>query len=104
MAERRRRYVRFQQLVGMEVYTEEGNKVGTVRDVTFDPETGDLKRLIVVVTEESPGGLIPIPGVEEKRVENLNAAAVKAVGDIVIVEARGRSEEEKKRSKEEGEE
>ncbi len=104
MAEVQRRYVRFQQLVGMEVYTEDGHRVGTVRDVTFDPETGDLRRLIVVVTEESGGGLIPLPGVEEKRVENIDAGAVKAVGDIVIVERPGRSRERETTEVEEVEE
>ncbi|WP_456483796.1 PRC-barrel domain-containing protein [Methanopyrus kandleri] len=102
--EYRRRYVRFQRLLGMEVFTEDGRRVGTVEDVTFDPKTGDLVRFLVTITEQpSGGGLLPLPGGGGRRTETIDAGLVKAVGDIIIVESpeKASSGEEGKRKKQE---
>ncbi|WP_456481769.1 PRC-barrel domain-containing protein [Methanopyrus sp.] len=102
--EYRKRYVRFQRLLGMEVFTEDGRRVGTVEDVTFDPKTGDLVRFLVTVTEQpSGGGLLPLPGGGGRRTETVDASLVKAVGDIIIIESpeKGSSGGEGKRKKKE---
>ncbi|WP_457615147.1 PRC-barrel domain-containing protein [Methanopyrus sp.] len=98
--EYKKRYVRFQRLLGMEVFTEDGRRVGTVEDVTFDPKTGDLVRFLVIVTEQSSsGGLLPLPSGGGRRTEAIDAKLVKAVGDIIIIES-----PEKASSGEEGKE
>ncbi|WP_157665858.1 PRC-barrel domain-containing protein [Methanopyrus sp. KOL6] len=86
--EYKKRYVRFQRILGMEVFTEDGRRVGTVEDVTFDPKTGDLVRFLVTVTNQpSGGGLLPLPGGGGRRTETVDAELVKAVGDIIIIES-----------------
>ncbi len=100
----KQKFIPFRKLLGMDVYTEEGEWMGNVEDVTFNQSDGSLSKYIIVRTEKKSGGFIPVlSGAEGEEMLTVNAEDVKAIGDIVIVRSRPRAEREEREESEEEE-
>ena len=73
---------RLTNLTGIEIYTEDGCRVGELEDIVIDPENGKIL-----------GILIPKPSKKFLKRTNLDTetkimlpyAAIKSIGDIVLV-------------------
>lgn len=70
--------IRGKDIMGKTVVSKEGRKFGMVGDVTFDPGTGELLRIILANTTQYAKNLL---GTELK----VPFSAVVSVGDFVIV-------------------
>ncbi len=73
--------VRLSRLQGQEVFTEEGERVGAIADITLDPTTGKVLTLLI---DKLNSGFTEKIGVNGKGL-SISFKAVKAVGDIVIL-------------------
>jgi len=71
------------ELVGKNVLTKEGKRLGAVRDITFETRTGELIQLIL--SEATPHALNL--GLEKNKSKELLVPynAVIAIGDFVVV-------------------
>lgn len=73
--------VRLSRLKGIEVFTEEGERVGVIVDITLDPTTGKVLTLLVDRLNKEFTEKI---GVDGKGL-SIPFKAVKSIGDIVIL-------------------
>ncbi|MFQ5815925.1 MAG: PRC-barrel domain-containing protein [Candidatus Hydrothermarchaeaceae archaeon] len=74
---------RLNEIVGLDVFTEDGKRIGTFQDVSIDPETG---KVLGVVLNDINGEFAKSAGIENvgKGVV-VPYAAVKSVGDIILL-------------------
>ncbi|MFQ5974997.1 MAG: PRC-barrel domain-containing protein [Candidatus Hydrothermarchaeales archaeon] len=73
---------RLTEVYGKEVYTVEGMHVGSLEDVSVEPESGRLGGLIISNVDRAFQGRL---GIEGKKGFILPYSGVKAVGDIVLI-------------------
>ncbi len=74
---------RLNDITGLDVFTEDGKRIGTFQDVSIDPETG---KVLGVVLNKINGEFAKKTGLENigKGVV-VPYVAVKSVGDIIIL-------------------
>lgn len=70
------------ELKGKEVVDEEGDKIGEVSDVDWNPQTNTVESLIV-----TEGGASAKVGMGKKRVINYNN--IKTIGEKVLLRGKG---------------
>ncbi len=71
------------ELVGKNVVTKEGRRLGIVRDISFDPKTGELIHLVIT----APTAYAHSLNVEKTSESDmlLPYAAIIAIGDFVVI-------------------
>lgn len=74
---------RLNEIMGLDVFTEDGKRIGTFQDVTIDPETG---KILGVVLKRINGEFAKSTGIENiGKGVIVPYVAVKSVGDIVLL-------------------
>ncbi len=73
---------RLTEVYGKEVFTIEGMKVGSLEDVSIEPESGKLGGLRITNINKSFTGRL---GIEGRKGFIIPYSGVKAVGDIVLI-------------------
>ncbi len=73
---------RLTELTGKDVFTEDGERVGALQDITIDPLTG--KVLTVLITDVDKEFLKKL-SLEETRGLSVPFKVVRAIGDVVIL-------------------
>lgn len=84
---------RLNDIIGIDVFAEDGMHVGTLEDVSIDPETGKVLGIVLNNVKE---GFMKIVGIEATKGIVVPYGAVRSVGDIVLMKtvAYRQSEEE----------
>lgn len=73
---------RLNDMVGLDVFTEDGKHIGILEDISVDPETG---RVLGIAIKDVSDAFLKRMGVESRRGIVIPYAAVKAVGDIILM-------------------
>ncbi len=74
---------RLNDIAGLDVFTEEGKRIGTFQDVSIDPETGKVLGALVNKIDPDFAKRAGIENIGKGLV--VPYAGVKSVGDIIIV-------------------
>lgn len=73
---------RLTEISGLDVYTEDGKRVGVLEDVSIDPENGKILGLAVTRVSEE---FLEKVGVSEGRGVLVPYAGIKSIGNIVLM-------------------
>lgn len=74
---------RLNEIIGLDVFTEDGKRIGMFQDVSIDPETG---KVLGIVLTKLNGDFIKKTGIEKVgKGVIVPYVAVKSVGDIIII-------------------
>ncbi|MEE9611631.1 MAG: PRC-barrel domain-containing protein [Desulfatiglandales bacterium] len=74
---------RLNEITGMDVFTEDGKRIGTLQDTSIDPETGKVLGIVLNRVDDEFTKRAGIDKIGKGLV--VPYVAVKSVGDIVIV-------------------
>lgn len=72
------------EITGRDIFTEEGNRVGTLQDITLDADTGRILGLLINRVDTEFSERI---GIETGKGIVIPYSAVKSMGDIVLIRA-----------------